>query len=169
MPRVPMAAPDQSSRQIAVNRKARYDYFVIERYEAGIELHGTEVKSIRDGHISLAGGFARVEEGEVVLRHVNISLYEFGNRFNHDPDRPRRLLFHKKEIHRLQAQTEQKGHTLVPLRVYLKRGLVKVEIGLCKGKRQSDKRETLRRKTADLEAARAMAAHRGRGSGKGSR
>jgi len=152
-----MAAPDQYSKPLAVNRKARHDYFVIESYEAGIELRGTEVKSVRDSLISLAGGFARVEEGEVILRNVNISPYEFGNRFNHDPLRPRRLLFHKKEIHRLQTQTELKRHTLIPLRVYLKRGLVKVEVGLCKGKQQQDKRETLRRKTADMEAARDIA------------
>ena len=157
-----MAAPDHASKPIAVNRKARHDYFVIEAYEAGIELRGTEVKSIRDSHISLAGGFARVEEGDVILRNVSISPYEFGNRFNHPSDRPRRLLLHRKQIHRLQVQTEQRGHTLIPLSVYLKRGLVKVEIGLCKGKRQSDKRETLRRKTADLEAARAVAGARKR-------
>jgi len=152
-----MASPDQSNKPLAVNRKARHDYFVIESYEAGIELRGTEVKSVRDSLVSLAGAFARVEEGEVILRGVNISPYEFGNRFNHDPVRPRRLLFHKKEIRRLQTQTELKGHTLVPLRVYLKRGLVKVEIGLCKGKQQRDKRETLRRQTADREAARDIA------------
>ena len=157
-----MAAPDQSSKPIAVNRKARHDYFVIEAYEAGIELRGTEVKSIRASNISLAGGFARIEEGDVILRNVAISPYEFGNRFNHPSDRPRRLLLHRNQIHRLQAQTELKGHTLVPLSVYLKKGLVKVELGLCKGKQHQDKRETLRRKTADREAARAIAAHKRR-------
>jgi SsrA-binding protein len=157
-----MAAPDQSSKPIAVNRKARHDYFVIEAYEAGIELRGTEVKSVRESHISLAGGFARIEAGDVVLRNVNISPYEFGNRFNHPADRPRRLLLHRNQIHRLQVQTEQKGHTLIPLSVYLKKGLVKVELGLCKGKQRQDKRETIRRKTADMEAARAVAGARKR-------
>lgn len=157
-----MASPDQSSKPIAVNRKARHDYFVIEAYEAGIELRGTEVKSIRESQISLAGGFARVEEGDVILRNITISPYEFGNRFNHPPDRPRRLLLHRKQIQKLAVQTEQKGNTLIPLSVYLKRGLVKVELGLCKGKQQQDKRETLRRKTADREADRAIASARKR-------
>ena len=155
-------AEPKSNKSVAVNRKARHDYFVIEACEAGIELRGTEVKSIRDGHVSLAGGFARIEDGDVILRNVNISAYEFGNRFNHAPDRPRRLLLHRNQIHRLQVQTDQRGHTLIPLSVYLKRGLVKVELGLCKGKRQGDKRETLRRKTADLEAARDVARARKR-------
>ena len=161
-----MAAPDKpSTKPLAANRKAFHDYFVIERYEAGIELRGTEVKCARDGHVSLPGGFARVEGDEVFLHNVTIPVYEFGNRFNHEPARRRRLLFHRKEIRKLQVQTEQKGHTLVPLSVYLKHGLVKVEIGLCKGKRQGDKRETLRRKTADREAERAVAAARRRGRG----
>ena len=157
-----MSAQEKSAKPLAVNRKVRHDYFVIESYEAGIELRGTEVKSIRDGHISLAGGFARVENGQIFLRNVNIAAYEFGNQFNHDPIRTRRLLFHKKEVYRLQSQTELKGHTLIPLAVYLKRGLVKVEVGLCKGKQHQDKRETLRRKTADMEAARAVSRARKR-------
>ena len=157
------ASPDTSFKRIASNRKALRDYFVLERFEAGIELRGTEVKSIRDGTLSLAGAFARVENGQVRLHNLHIPPYEFGNRFNHDPDRPRRLLFHRKEILKFEAQTEQKGHTLVPLSVYLKRGLVKLEIGICKGKTHGDQRETLRRKTADREAERAMsAAGRGR-------
>ena len=157
-----MAAPDQSSKPIAVNRKARHDYFVIETCEAGIELRGTEVKSVRESHVTLTGGFARIEEGDVILRNVTIAPYEFGNRFNHRPDRPRRLLLHRNQIHRLQVRTEQKGNTLIPLSVYLRRGLIKVELGLCKGKQQHDKRETLRRKTADREAARDVAGARRR-------
>ena len=154
------SSPDKSYRKLATNRKARRDYFVLERHEAGIELLGTEVKSVRAGHLSLAGAFARVEKREVVLYHVNIQPYEYGNRFNHEPDRPRRLLFHRREINRLQVQIEQKGHSLVPRSVYLKKGKVKIELGVCRGKTRGDKRETLRRKTADREAAREMAKRR---------
>jgi len=149
--------PEKSYRKVAANRKALRDYFVLERHEAGIELRGTEVKSIRQGHVSLSGSYARIEDGRVTLYGLNILPYDHGNRFNHDPDRPRRLLFHRKEIGKLCVETEQKGHALVPLSVYFKRGLVKVEMGLCKGKQQSDKRETLRRRTAEREAAREIA------------
>lgn len=145
---------------LAVNRKARHDYFVLERLEAGLELRGTEVKSVKNGHVSFVGAFARIERGEVFLQNLNIAAYDFGNRFNHEPDRPKRLLLHKHEIARLRAHVEQKGHTLVPLRVYLKRGVVKVELGLCKGKAQADKRDDLRRKTAERETARDIAAAR---------
>ena len=156
-----MASPAKNARtKLAANRKAFHDYFVLERYEAGIELRGTEVKSARDASLSLSGAFARVENDEVILFHLNIPPYEHGNRFNHEPDRPRRLLLHRREIAKLRAETEQKGHALVPLSVYLKRGRVKVELGVCKGKRQSDKRETLRRRTADREAALSMSRRR---------
>jgi len=150
------ASQEKSYRKLAANRKAGRDYSVLERYEAGIALHGTEVKSARDGHISLSGGFARVENGHVVLYNVKILPYEYGNRFNHESDRPRQLLFHRGEIKRLEAQTEQKGYALIPLSVYLKRGLVKIELGLCKGKTHRDKREVLRRKVAEREADRAI-------------
>jgi SsrA-binding protein len=143
---------------IATNRKARHDYEVLERFEAGIELRGTEVKSLREGHVSLVGSFAEIEGGDVVLQGVTIQPYEFGNRFNHAPDRSRRLLLHKREILRLKAATEQKGHALIPLRLYFKGRHVKVELGLCRGKKQADKRETLKRQTADREAGRAVAA-----------
>ena len=150
-----MTAPSGDSyKRIASNRKARHDYFIIESFEAGVELRGTEVKSIRTGQVSLTGAHARVEDGDVLLCGVNIPPYEHGNRFNHPPDRPRRLLLHRREIRKLQVHLEQKGHALVPLGVYLKRGLVKIELGLCRGKQQRDKRETLRRKTAEREAAR---------------
>lgn len=148
---------EKSYRKLAANRKIFRDYLVLERFETGIELRGTEVKSIRNGHVSLAGGFARVEDGQVVLYNINILPYEHGNRFNHEPDRPRRLLLHRREINRLQVQTEQKGYALIPLSVYLKRGLIKIEMGLCKGKRRGDKREALRRKMAERETARAIA------------
>ena len=154
------ASPEKAYRKIAANRKALRDYSVLRRYETGIELRGTEVKSVRNGNIGLSGGFARVEDCQVLLYNLKIPPYEHGNRFNHEPERPRLLLLHRREINRLQVETEQKGHTLIPLSIYLKNGLVKVELGLCKGKRQSDKRETLRRKTADREAERAIAGKR---------
>jgi len=147
-------------KQLAANRRAFRDYSVLERFEAGIELRGTEVKSIRSGQASLAGAYARVENGEIFLHGFHVPSYEHGGSFNHDPDRPRRLLLHGREIHKLRGQTEQKGLALVPLNVYLERNLVKIELGLCRGKRRGDKRETLKRKTADREAARAIARRR---------
>lgn len=152
-----MVPPGNTSKRLASNRRALHDYFVLERLEAGIELRGTEVKSIRERHVSLAGAFARIENGDVVLFGANVTPYEYGNRFNHPADRPRRLLLHKREIRKIRVQIEQKGHSLIPLSVYLKRGLIKVELGICKGKQQYDKREALRKKTADREAARARA------------
>jgi len=157
-----MSLSGNTSKRIASNRRALHDYFVLERMEAGIELRGTEVKSIRAGHVSLVGSFGRIDKGDVVLFGATITPYEYGNRFNHPADRPRRLLLHKREIRKIRAQIEQKGHSLIPLSVYLKRGLIKVELGLCKGKQQYDKRDTLRKKTADLEAARAMKHSTGR-------
>jgi len=136
------------------------DYTVLERLEAGIELWGTEVKSLRAGQVGMTGSHARIDNGDAWLYELNIPPYEFGNRFNHDPDRPRRLLLHRREINRLQAQSEQKGNALIPLSIYFKKGLVKVELGVCKGKAQYDKRQTLRRRTADREAERAMAERR---------
>ena len=123
-------------------------------------LVGTEVKSLRDRQASISESFARIVNEEVLLYNMQINPYEHGNRFNHDPDRPRRLLLHRREIDRLRAQIELKRRTLIPLSVYLKRGLVKVEIGLCKGKQQLDKREELKRRAADREAERAIARHR---------
>ncbi|MBC8453886.1 SsrA-binding protein SmpB [PVC group bacterium] len=146
-----------SHNNLATNRKAFRDYFVIEKVEAGIELRGTEVKSVRAGRISLVGAYAQIENGEAIAYGLTIQPYEFGNQFNHVTDRPRRLLLHKNEILKFQVETEQKRHTLVPLSVYLKRGRIKVQIGLCKGKQNADKREALKRKTSDREAARAMA------------
>jgi SsrA-binding protein len=146
--------------RLANNRKAFHDYQVLERVEAGIELQGTEVKSIKAGHVSLAGAFARMKSDEVVLYNLNVLPYECGNRFNHEPDRPRRLLLHRKEIAKIKVFTQEKGCTLIPLEIRLRHGWIKVELGVCKGKQLSDKRETLRRRTADREAARVMAAHR---------
>ena len=145
---------------LTVNRRATHDYFVLEKVEAGIELVGTEVKVVRNGEAGLAGAYAQVKNGQLYLNQVRIPPYAFGNRFNHDSLRTRRLLMHKREILKLQALSEQKGLSLIPLRMYLTpKGLVKVEIGVCRGKAQEDKRETIKRREADLEARRAISKH----------
>jgi len=132
------------TKLIAQNKKARFDYSIDEDYECGIELKGTEVKSIKDGTISFPDAFAEIQQGEVWLKNFHISEYPFSSIFNHDPDRPKKLLLHKEEIKRLQRKTEEKGFTLIPLDIYLKNGLVKIKIGLCKGKKQFDKRSDIR-------------------------
>lgn len=145
---------------LTVNRKASHDYFFLERMEAGIELLGTEVKVVRNGEAGLSGAYAQVKNGQLFLNQMTIPPYEFGNRFNHDSLRTRRLLMHTREIRKLQALSEQKGLSLIPLRMYLSpKGIVKVEIGVCRGKAQEDKRETIKRREADLEARRAVANH----------
>jgi SsrA-binding protein len=145
---------------LTVNRRATHDYFVLEKVEAGIELVGTEVKVVRNGEAGLIGSYAQVKDGQLFLNQVRIPPYAFGNRFNHDALRTRRLLMHKREIRKLQAFSEQKGLSLIPLRMYLTpKGLVKVEIGVCRGKAQEDKRETVKRRDADMEARRAMSKH----------
>ena len=136
-------------KQIARNRKAYHDYFIGEKIEAGIALVGTEVKSIRQGQINLKDSYATVRDGEMWLIGVNISPYEQGNRFNHEPERDRRLLLHKREILRLYGQIKQQGLTLVPTRVYFKNGRVKVEIGVARGKKLYDKRESEAKRQAD--------------------
>ncbi len=141
---------------IAQNKKAGHDYNILETFEAGLVLTGTEIKSVRKGKISLRDGFARVRRGEAYLENVHISPYEQGNQFNHDPLRNRKLLLHKKEIAKIGALTKDKGITIVPLRVYLKHGFAKVLIGVGEGKREYDKRETLKRKEQDREMARAL-------------
>ena len=156
-----MTAPPRAAvRKIATNRKAFRDYHVLERFEAGIELRGTEVKSLRSGAVNLTGGYATVDGGEVTLFDVNISPYAYGNQFNHDPIRPRRLLLHAREIHKLLGQIAQKGYTLIPLEMYFRRGIAKVDLGLCKGKQTFDKRDDMRKKTADREAERAIGSRR---------
>lgn len=140
----------------AQNRKARYDYAIEETYEAGIVLQGTEIKSIRKGSVNLKDSFARVKDGEIFLHNMHISPYEQGNRYNHDPTRSRKLLMHKKEIAKLFGATKQTGYSLIPLKVYIKGGRAKVLIGLGKGKRKYDKRETLKRKTAQREIEKAF-------------
>ncbi|QHI70222.1 SsrA-binding protein SmpB [Tichowtungia aerotolerans] len=144
---------------LASNRKAFRDYHVMDKLEAGIELCGTEVKSIRQGHLRVDEAYVQIKNGQAELHQMTVQPYEHGNIFNHDPTRPRRLLMHKKEILRLESKISEKGLTLVPLKVYLKNGRVKVEIALCKGKDTVDKRETLKKKSADMEARRAMRRH----------
>ncbi len=142
------------------NRKARHDYHVLERLEAGVVLVGTEVKVLREGKASLVGAYAAVDkQGELYLHNVTIPPYDFGNRFNHDSIRTRKLLVHRSEIRKLKAQVEQKGNTLVPLSLYMVKGRVKVEIAICRGKAAEDKRETIKRRDADREAHRAIAQH----------
>lgn len=140
----------------AQNRKARHDYFIEDRYEAGIELAGTEVKSIRAGTLNLKDSYCSVKDGELFVLGLHISPYEQGNIFNKDPVRPRRLLMHKREINRLQALAQQDGYALVPLSVYFKNARVKIEVGLCKGKKNYDKRDAIAKRDAKRDIDRAM-------------
>ena len=139
----------------AENRKARHDYTVLDTVECGIVLSGTEVKSVRHGEVSLAGAYGAVLKGELWLLGADIAAYKFGNRFNHEPKSQRKLLVHAKEIRELQLKTEAKGLTLVPLKVYLKHGKIKVDLGVCRGKQLHDKRDALKKKDLrrDLERA----------------
>lgn len=146
---------DESS-VISVNRQAYHDYFVDETFEAGVALVGTEVKSIREGHVNLRGAYARVKGGEIWLEGMNIAAYEHGTYLNHDPLRPRKLLLHRREINRLVGKVQAKGLTLVPLRMYFSHNHVKVLLGLCRGKKQYDKRDTIRERDAEREMARAV-------------
>lgn len=141
---------------LAQNRKARHDYAVSETVEAGLVLTGTEIKSLRERRVNLQDGFAQVRNNEAWLMNVHISEYVQGNRYNHDPLRNRKLLLHKKEIRRLGQATMDKGVTLVPLKMYLKHGFAKVLIGVAKGKREYDKRETIKRREQDRQIARVM-------------
>lgn len=141
---------------IVVNRRARHDYALLESYEAGIVLQGTEVKSLRQRRASLQDSFASLNRGEVFLYNMHIAPYEAGNRYNHDPRRTRKLLLHRAEIRRLLGKASGKGLTLVPLRLYFKRGKAKVEIALARGKRQYDKREEIKKREAHLEMQKAL-------------
>ena len=143
-------------KQAAANRKAYHDYFVLDRYEAGIELFGTEVKSVRAGTLNLKDAFCTVKNGEIFVRGMHISPYEKGNIFNRDPDRPRRLLMHKREILKLGGKVAQEGLALIPLSVYFRDGRVKVEVGLCKGKKLYDKRDADAKRQADRDIDRHM-------------
>jgi len=141
---------------IATNKKAYHDYFIDETFEAGIALTGTEVKSIREGKVNLKESFCRIKNGEVFINNMNIAVYEFGNRENHDPTRMRKLLLHHAEIDKLIRLTEQKGLSMVPTKIYFRRNYVKLEIGVGRGKKLHDKRETLKRKEANREMAKAI-------------
>ncbi|MCL1813578.1 MAG: SsrA-binding protein SmpB [Treponema sp.] len=141
-------------KTIAVNRKARFDYTIDDRYECGIELLGTEVKSFRDGKISFPDAWAEVINKEVWLRSLRIAENPFSSIFNHDPDRKKKLLLHREEIKRIARKTEEKGYTLIPLSFYFKNGRVKVELGLCKGKKVYDKRADIRERDIKREVSR---------------
>ena len=147
---------DERERDVAVNRRAYHDYFVDEKYEAGVVLTGTEVKSLRAGRCNLRDGFVRIDGNEAWLENVHISPYAQGNLMNHDPLRPRKLLLHRRQIATLIGKVRQKGYTLVPLRMYFTRNHAKVEVGLCRGKRQYDKREAIAERDAKREIERAM-------------
>ena len=150
----------ESIKLIANNKKAYHDYFIEDTYEAGISLHGTEVKSLRMGKCSVKESFVRIENGEVFIYGMHISPYEKGNIFNKDPRRPRRLLAHKSEIRHLQQQIKLQGETLVPLQLYFKQGRVKVELGLCKGKKLYDKRADAAARDAKRDIDRAIKTRR---------
>ena len=146
----------QSIKVMATNREARHEYFIEEEFEAGIELCGTAVKSIRAGTLNLKDAWCGIKDGELLVNQMHISPYEQGNRFNPDPRRPRKLLMHKREIMRLFGKVKQDGYAIIPLSVYLKGGLVKVKIGLCKGKKLYDKRQSAAERDAKRQIDRAM-------------
>ena len=146
----------EQPKTVATNREAYHNYFILETYEAGVQLAGTEVKSARGGRVNLKDGYVTVRDGQAWLLNVHISHYSHGNRQNHEPVRERRLLMHKREIIRLQSKVQEKGLTLVPTKFYFKGNLIKCEIGLAKGKKLYDKRETEARKTQEREARAAM-------------
>ncbi|MCX7846695.1 MAG: SsrA-binding protein SmpB [bacterium] len=150
-------ARHQPISTIVTNRRARHDYHIVETFEAGIELRGTEVKSLRAHQCSLNDAFAKIEHGEAILYNFHISPYEQANRFNHDPLRPRRLLLHKNEIARLAGRTERKGMALIPLKLYFKGPRAKVELALAQGKVQHDKREDIKKREHTREITRAIA------------
>ena len=155
---VTILADKRGTKTIAQNKKARYEYFIIETYETGIELLGTEVKSIRQGKVNISDAYASIDNGEVILKQMNISPYDHGNIFNRDPLRVRKLLMHKAEIRKLIGQIKLQGYSLIPLSVYMKGSLVKVSLALCKGKKLYDKREDIAKRDAKRSADRAMKA-----------
>jgi SsrA-binding protein len=146
----------EADRSIAVNRKALHDYEVLRSLEAGLALTGTEIKSIREGRVNLRDGYARVEGGEAWLYNTHIAQYDNGNRYNHEPLRKRKLLLHREEISELERETSTKGLTLVPLRLYYKRGLAKVQIALVRGRKSYDKREAIADREVQRDIARAL-------------
>ena len=148
--------PEEGKLSIARNPKATHDYHILETWEAGLVLNGTEVKSLRTGKASIKEAFARVRNGEVFLEGMNVTPYEQGNRYNHDPVRSRKLLLHQREIGRLIGAVEQKGLALIPLELYFRRGRAKVTLALARGKKTHDKREDAKRRVAEREVARAL-------------
>ena len=152
-------AEKQGIKQIAANRQARHEYFVEESMEAGIELFGTEVKSLRNGGLNLKDSWCSFEKGELFVRQMHISPYEHGNIFNRDPMRPKKLLMHKSEIRKLDGLVSRQGYTLVPLEIYLKDGRMKLQLGLCRGKAEHDKRDTIAKRDADRDIRRALREH----------
>lgn len=147
----------EGKKIIAENRKARFNYFIEESYECGIELQGTEVKSVKNGAVSFPDGFAEITRNEVWVHNFHISEYSFSSVFNHDPDRLKKLLLHKEEIKRITRKVEEKGYTLIPLDLYLKNGRVKLTLGVCKGKKNFDKRETIKDRDLQRETQREIA------------
>lgn len=145
-----------ATRTVTVNRRARHNYHILDSIEAGIALTGTEVKSIRANRVNMSDGYARPEDGELWLHNVHIARYQEGNRENHDPTRPRKLLLHRRQINDLSAKVMQKGFTIVPLRLYLKNGNAKVEVGLARGKRLYDKRQSIARRETEREMERTL-------------
>ena len=146
-------------KTVATNRKARHDYHIDDTFEAGMVLTGTEIKSVRAGHVTLRDSYATVKEGELWLLNVHIAPYDQGTYANHEPRRPRKLLMHRREINRITGKLQEKGFTLIPLRLYLKNNLAKVELGLARGKKQYDKRDALRQRETRREIDRAVARH----------
>ena len=149
-------AKERGTKQIAANRKAYHDYFVDQKYEAGISLVGTEVKSLRAGQVNLKDSYCTIKDGEIFVNGVHISPYEKGNIFNKDPLRPKKLLLHKQQIRKLIGSSAEKGYTLVPLQVYFSNGRAKIEIGLAKGKKLYDKRQDIAKKDQRREAEKEM-------------
>ena len=154
-----MGQKNAAEKTVCENRKARHDYFIHETYEAGIELFGTEVKSLRAGKANLKDAYGTVKKGELFIEGMHISPYEQGNQFNRDPMRAKKLLLHKAEIRKLDGLVARQGYTLVPLEVYLKDGRMKLQLGLCRGKAEHDKRDAVAKRDADREIRRAVRQH----------
>ena len=148
-----------ATKNIATNREARHEYFVLEALETGVELKGTEVKSLRAGGVNLKDSWVDIENGELLVKGMHISPYDQGNIFNRDPMRPKKLLMHKSEIRKLDGLVSRQGYTLVPLEIYLKDGRMKLQLGLCRGKAEHDKRDTIAKRDADRDIRRALREH----------
>jgi SsrA-binding protein len=148
--------PSEGIKVISENRKAFHDYYIEDRMEAGIILTGTEIKSIRNARVNLKDSYARLDNGEIWVHQMHISPYEQGNRFNHDPLRPRKLLMHRSEINKLAGKIQQQGLTLIPIKIYLKKGMAKVELAVCQGKKNYDKRQAIAEREGKRDIERAM-------------